>query len=82
MIVYVTLDIAKIDKSRKGDKDTAKHDPLPDTLIAIKAAGFKPKRRQGTMYRDFFVLRGNVEDDGIVQKLRKIPFVAGAKAIS
>jgi hypothetical protein len=82
MIAYITLDMSKIGKSREGSEEVAKHDPLPETLAAIKAAGFKPKRRQGTMYRDFFILRGSVEEDVVIGKLRKIPFVATVKQVS
>lgn len=82
MIAYVTLDMEKISKSRKGTEEAAKHDPLPETLAAIKAAGFKPKRRQGVMYRDFFTLRGVVEDEDVIKSLQKIPYIARAKKVS
>lgn len=76
MICHVKLDMPKIEKARRR-----KHDPVPDTLAALGAAGFKPKYRQGTLFERFAMIRGTVENEQVVLKLRSIPFIIFARKV-
>jgi len=56
-------------------------DPTADTLKAIRQAGFKPKKHQGTLFTNWALIRGEVADEAVILKIRKIPFVLYARKI-
>lgn len=82
MVIYVTLDMPKIEASRRGTEDAPKHDPVPETIQAIKAAGLRLKKRQGIMYRDHATLRGDLAEEKNLAKLSKIAFIAKVRRAS
>lgn len=81
MVAYVRLDMLKIAKvQRKRGK--ADKDPLPETLAALDAGGFRRKYHQGRLFTDHGIIRGTVAEEAELLKLRSIPFVIFARKVS
>lgn len=78
MTAYVTIDMNAIELLRNSEDPDVKRDALPDTKAALKALGFKPKKRQGRIFELWNMIRGDVDEDKI-QAIRKIPFVFKAR---
>lgn len=79
MIAYVRIDMKTIEELRNVPEEKERKDMLPDTLSALKAAGFKPKRRQGRLFELWQMIRGEVESKDKIAVMRKIPYVVKAR---
>lgn len=79
MIAYITIDMKAIEKLRSVPEEKERKDMLPDTLAALRKAGFKPKKHQGRLFQLWSMIRGEVEGDEKIADLRKIAFVVKAR---
>jgi hypothetical protein len=75
MTYYVHIDGAAIEKALAQKPDS---EPLKAVVDSIKEAGFRPRKRQGLMFKQHLVLRGTA-DEAIIAKVEKL---ANVKSVS